>query len=244
MNSSLDLDLIKEYAYTGALALALLAAIILILYLIDHLTHRLKKQLMKVPLRSFKVFSLEIINVGKQELMISAVINGLQILVSLIFLYFSLVLILSEIPATENIAVQLVDLIFEPAGALFSSFVAYLPNLFNIAVTILIARYLIKAVKYVSTGVMRGSFRFPGFHPRTARTTGGIISFIIYVLTIIIIFPSIPGYGSMAFNGIAAFLGALITIGGSSVISNYMAGIVLTYMHAFEKGDWVEIDGV
>jgi small-conductance mechanosensitive channel len=57
------------------------------------------------------------------------------------------------------------------------------------------------------------------------------------------ILPSMPGYESLAFKGIATFLGALLTIGGSSVIANYMAGLVITYMHAFEKGDWVEIDG-
>ncbi|MEO1254316.1 MAG: mechanosensitive ion channel domain-containing protein, partial [Bacteroidota bacterium] len=176
-----------------------------------------------------------------QELVITSVINALQILVSIVFIYFSLVVILGRIPATESIATQLVDLIFEPLEALFSSFVSYLPSLFNIAVTIVIASYLIRAVKYIVNGVIAGSFHFPGFHPRTARTTGGIIKFLIYILTIIIILPNMPGYESLAFKGIATFLGALITIGGSSVIANYMAGIVLTYMHAFEKGDWVTI---
>ncbi len=136
------------------------------------------------------------------------------------------------------------NLIFEPLKTLFHSFLGYLPKLFNIIITILIARYLISSVQYVAKGVITGNFRFPGFHPRTARTTSEIITFVLYALTIILILPSMPGYESLAFKGIATFIGVLITIGGSSVISNYMAGIVLTYMHAFEKGDWIEIDGV
>jgi len=174
---------------------------------------------------------------------ITSFVHALQILVSVVFLYISLVVILSEIPATENLGVQLADLIFKPLGTLFNNLVSYLPTLFNIAVIILFARYLIKAIRYLTKGVITGAFRFPGLHPRTARTTGGIITALVYILTVILILPSMPGYGSLAFNGIATFLGALITIGGSSVIANYMAGIVLTYMHAFDKGDWVEMDG-
>ncbi len=51
-----------------------------------------------------------------------------------------------------------------------------------------------------------------------------------------------PGYESIAFKGVAALLGALITIGGSSIIANYMAGIVITFMNSFRIGDWVQID--
>lgn len=237
----MDFATIKEYAYNAALALGALAVIYLVLYLIDVYTKRLKSQLLKLQLRSLKLFGIEIMNVGKQELMITSTINGLQIFVSISVLYFTLVLILGEIPATENIAIELINLIFEPLKTLFMGFIGYLPELFNIAITVIIARYLIKVVKYISNGVRSNSFHFPGFHPNTARTTGGIITFLIYVLTIIIILPSMPGYESLAFKGIATFLGALITIGGSSVIANYMAGIVLTYMHAFERGDWVTI---
>jgi len=239
MNTDLNIELIKEYAYSAGIALVLLALIFLFLYLIDHFTKKLKSRLLNLNLKSLKLFGLEVINKGKQELIISAIVNALQLFVSILFIYLSLVVILSEMPATEGIAVELVDLIFEPLKSLFNSFVDYLPNLFRIIITIVIARYLIKSVKYISQGVIAGNFHFPGFHPRTARTTGGIFSALIYILTIIIVMPSMPGYESKAFNGIATFLGALITIGGSSVIANYMAGIVLTYMHAFEKGDWV-----
>ena len=240
----MDFELIKEYSYNIGLALVLLAFIYLVLYLVDYFIKRFKNRLLKLKLKNLKLFGLEIINIGKQALIITTAVNALQILISISFLYTSLVIILSEISATEGIATELVDLIFEPLEAIFSSFVDYLPDLFNIVITVLVSRYLIKSVKYVSNGVIAGNFNFPGFHPRTARTTGGIITFLIYILTIIIIFPNMPGYGSLAFQGIATFLGALITIGGSSVIANYMAGIVLTYMNAFEKGDWVTIDDI
>lgn len=244
MEADFDLSLIQEYALDAVLALGLLLAVYAGLYLINWLTQLLKKKLQSLNLKSFKVFGLEVINVGKQELALNTVVSLVQILVSVAFIYFSLVIILSQLPATESMAEQLVDLIFEPLQSLLNGFMDYLPRLFNIVVTIIIARYLIKSVRYIVKGVVEGHFHFPGFEPRTARTTGGIITFLLYVMTIIIIFPSLPGYESNAFKGIATFIGALITIGGSSVIANYIAGIVLTYMHAFDQGDWVEIDGI
>ncbi|WP_127343026.1 mechanosensitive ion channel [Ancylomarina longa] len=54
---------------------------------------------------------------------------------------------------------------------------------------------------------------------------------------LIMIIPLMPGYESLAFKGVATFLAALITIGGSSVIANFMAGIVTSYMNPCKVGD-------
>lgn len=240
----MNFDLIKGYAFNLGLALILLVLLLLGLVLVDRLIKRFKTHLLSKNFKSLRIFSLEIINVGKQKLIITTAINAIQIAVSISFLYISLVVILSQISTTESIADELIDLIFIPLQVIFNSAVNYLPDLFNIVITILVARYLIKAVKYITDGVIDKSFQFPGFEPRTARTTGRIITFLISIITVIMILPSMPGYESLAFKGIATFMGILITIGGSSVIANYMAGIVITYMHAFDKGDWVEIDGV
>ena len=236
-----DYDVLKEYAFELGLTLGMIVFVLLGLYFIGYITKWVKRKLLNLNLKSLKVFGLELINVGKQELIISTLANIFQLLLYVLFLYFTLVVVLAQIPATESIADQLIVFITKPLESLLNGFITYLPDLFNIVITLVLARYLIGAVKYISEGVVEGNFKFPGFEPRTARITGGIITFLLYVMTIIIILPSMPGYESLAFKGIATFLGALITIGGSSVIANYMAGIVLAYMHSFEKGDWVEI---
>lgn len=244
MKLTLNLELITEYAVDAGIAIAILAVIVLGLVVIHRLSAGIKRRLQSTKVKSVRIFGLEIVNEGRLRLIISAVMNGLQIVASVVFLYLALVVTLSQVPATETIAQQLIDLIFVPLQSLFSSFVENLPGLFSIVVTIVIARYLIRGVRYVSTRVEKGSLKFPGIRPRTAHMTGGILTFLIYVFSIIIILPNMPGYESLAFRGIAAFLGALVTIGGSSVIANFMAGIVLTYMHAFDVGDWIEVDGV
>ena len=66
----------------------------------------------------------------------------------------------------------------------------------------------------------------------------------IYALALILIFPYLPGSGSSAFQGVSIFIGAIISFGSTSAISNIIAGIVITYMRPFLIGDRVMIDNI
>jgi small-conductance mechanosensitive channel len=63
----------------------------------------------------------------------------------------------------------------------------------------------------------------------------------VIALTIIVIFPYLPGSKSPAFQGISIFVGVLLSLGSSSAVANAIAGIILTYMRSFLIGDWVKI---
>ncbi len=235
---------IFSYSSDLLVGIGIFLFVVLEVYVVNRLARFLKGRAVNLNYRSLKIFNLEILDTGKQQLIINAIINLIQAFVILSAIYFTLVLALSALPATADIAQQLIDFIFIPLQNISEDVVAYLPDFFNIVVTIVVFRYLIKALKYLTEEVVAGRLNIPGFEARTAQTTASIIKFLLFVLMIIIILPSMPGYESLAFKGIVTFLGALITIGGSSVIANYMAGLVLTYMHAFDKGDWIEVDGV
>lgn len=71
MDTEFDFDLVKDYAYHAILAFALFALISFILYLVNYLAKRLKRRLLNLKLKSLKLFKIEIINVGKQELIIT-----------------------------------------------------------------------------------------------------------------------------------------------------------------------------
>ena len=66
MDTVVDLNQLKEYAYNAGLALAVAVIIYLFLYLVDYLIKKLKKRLLSLNLKSFRLFGLEVINVGKQ----------------------------------------------------------------------------------------------------------------------------------------------------------------------------------
>lgn len=63
----------------------------------------------------------------------------------------------------------------------------------------------------------------------------------VLALTLISIFPYIPGSQSAAFQGVSVFIGVLFSLGSSSTVSNIVAGIAITYTRAFSMGDRVKI---
>ena len=92
----------KEYAYDALLGLILLLLILAVLSLIDYIFKRLKKRLLGLNLKTIRIFGLEIINVGKQELIIDTFISLSQLIVSISFIYAALIVIQGLIPATEE----------------------------------------------------------------------------------------------------------------------------------------------
>jgi small-conductance mechanosensitive channel len=60
----------------------------------------------------------------------------------------------------------------------------------------------------------------------------------------VMIFPYLPGSDSAVFRGVSVFLGVLLSLGSSSLISNIMAGLVITYMRPYKVGDRIKIDDI
>jgi len=60
----------------------------------------------------------------------------------------------------------------------------------------------------------------------------------------IVIFPYLPGSESPVFQGVSVFLGIIFSLGSSSVISNMVAGLVMTYMRPFQIGDRIKIGDI
>jgi small-conductance mechanosensitive channel len=68
-----------------------------------------------------------------------------------------------------------------------------------------------------------------------------LLRVLILVASIIVAFPYLPGSQSPAFKGISVFLGILLSLGSTSAVAHGVAGTILTYMRAFQLGDFVRI---
>jgi small-conductance mechanosensitive channel len=73
--------------------------------------------------------------------------------------------------------------------------------------------------------------------------TFNIIRALLYIFTIAIVYPYLPGSNSPIFQGISIFAGILVSLGSSTAISNVMAGIMITYMRSFKIGDRIQVQG-
>lgn len=164
----------------------------------------------------------------------------LKILNILTLFFTSLPFALKVFPQTSRYAEELKDLIFDPIHSLTNSVINYLPNLVKIVLILVLIHFVLKIMKYFSDEIENEKLKISTFYPEWAKPTYYILRFLLSIFALIVIFPYLPGSGTIAFQGVTVFLGILISIGSSSAISNAIAGIVITYMRPFQKGDWIK----
>ena len=128
-----------------------------------------------------------------------------------------------------------------PIYAVAHAIIGFIPNLFFIAVIVIITRYILKFTKTFFKEIKTGHIAFPGFHADWAEPTSKLLRAFIIIFAVVIASPYMPGFGSPAFQGISIFLGVLLSLGSTAAIANIIAGAVLTYMRPFKVGDRVKI---
>lgn len=242
----------EEYSVRNTLIRAgwvLLSIILTIgaLYLIARAFRWLKMQVSKHKQRFFKDLKYRDYTFITIDQEVSIVLRLLTFLhwVAVIILFVVIIpIIFSIFPFTRSWSAQIFHFIKTPVINLFTAVWKYLPNLFNIAIVVVVLRYAIKLVKYFFGEIEQGKLKLPGFHPDFAQPTFVIVRTLLLIFGVILIFPYLPGSGSDAFKGISVFVGVLFSLGSSSAIANMVAGIVITYMRPFKVGDRIKVDGI
>jgi small-conductance mechanosensitive channel len=118
---------------------------------------------------------------------------------------------------------------------------SYLPNVFDIAIIIALFYLVNKALRVVARKVAVGSLSIKGFQPDWAAPTYRIIKVVFIIFALILIFPHLPKSDSDIFKGISVFMGVLLSLGSTSIISNIVSGLVITYMNPFKEGDRIKM---
>ena len=159
----------------------------------------------------------------------------------LLLVYFYLELVLSQFPWTRGLADQMVGAARGAVVHVFSGLFSYLPSLLNIAIIIIVARYVLKAVKSIFEQVAVGHLTFSGFPSYWSAPTYALVRFFVIAIATVMVFPYLPGSGSAGFQGVATFIGLALSFGGAPAIGNMISGIIITYMRPFGVGDRVKI---
>lgn len=163
--------------------------------------------------------------------------TGLIVLILILYIP----LLFKFLPWTAGLAENFYAFLAKPVKDVLRSLVQFLPNLFYIFIIVVIARYVIRIVTFISKEIEEENLKIKGFHKDWAHPTFTILKIILYAFTLVFIFPYLPGSDSAAFKGVSIFLGVLFSLGSTSAISNIVAGIVITYMRPFLVGDRVKI---
>lgn len=194
--------------------------------------------------KGLRIRTYEILDSGRELALIQFVIKIFKWFFTLLAIYIALPLLFNIFPFTQRLANTLIGWILNPIKKIFLGIWHYIPDLLTIIVVLFVMRYVLKSIKVLADEIQQGKLVIPGFYPDWAHTTYALVRIFVYILTFISIFPYLPGSDSKVFQGVSVLVGVVFSLGSTSVISNMMAGLVITYMRPFLKGDHVKIGDV
>jgi small-conductance mechanosensitive channel len=171
----------------------------------------------------------------------SAIFRMLFWVIAISLLQTYVAVVLRFFPSTRYTSYRITNWLFSELAAFGKTCVGYIPNLLLIAIICLITSYLIKVNRYIFQEISSQRLAIRGFYPDWAEPTANLVRVLIMVAAAIVIFPYLPGSQSSAFKGISVFLGVLLSLGSTSAVAHAVAGTILTYMRAFQVGDFVRI---
>jgi small-conductance mechanosensitive channel len=219
-------------------------ALVLVLVLLRKLHRKLGTAILprlQNRIHSIQIQSFEIIRSEHVRIWLSGALKFLRSFFILAVLYTYVQLVLGFFPQTRPIANQILDYVLVPLSTIGKAVVSRVPDLLFIAILVVIARYLLKMMKFFFLEVERETIKFSGFYPEWAKPTYKIMGALLIAFFAVVAFPFIPGSSSSAFKGISIFVGLLVSLGSQSAVSNMIAGLALIYRKAFRVGDRVKI---
>lgn len=175
------------------------------------------------------------------RLLLAGLLRLARVVLVLIALLIFIPMELRLLPWTHDYAPLVQEYLLAPLRSFGSSFVQQLPNLLAILTIVFLAWVLMRIARAVFAEIGRGAVRISGFDQSWAPFTYKIVAFLIWVCALLVAFPYVPGSESMAFRGVTIFLGALFSLSSTSIVSNVIAGIILTYTSAFRIGEVIKI---
>jgi small-conductance mechanosensitive channel len=148
------------------------------------------------------------------------------------------------VPMTKGYALGALDYVLEPVRTLWQGFLASVGDLIFIAVVAVLARYLIKGLRWALSEAAAGALVIPGVSPDWAMLAYKVLRIGVVAMAAVVVYPYVPGSDTEAFKGIGLFAGALFTLGASGMAGNILGGLALTFAGTFHVGDRVKIGEV
>ena len=176
--------------------------------------------------------------------MFRTLMTAARVFSMLLIVYLYLEIVLALYPWTHSFSKQVAGIILDPLRDMGVGVLKAVPGLIFIGVLVVVVRYILKVTRLFFAGIEQGKFAFAGFDPDWAWPTHKIVRVLIIAFAVIVSWSHIPGSGSGAFKGVSIFLGVIVSLGSSSVVTNIIAGYTMIYRRAFKVGDRVQIGDV
>lgn len=169
-----------------------------------------------------------------------AKLTGWSIVAVLVYLWLTYVLL--RFPYTQPWGQQLGAFLVSLLGTLGTGVLQSVPGMFTVIVIFLLTRLVVRVVNGVFSQVEKGELSLPWLHPDTARATRYLVVFLIWIFSITIAYPYVPGSDTNAFKGVSVLVGLMISLGSAGLVNQIMSGLVVVYSRALKPGELVQIE--
>jgi small-conductance mechanosensitive channel len=235
--------LLRGGLYALGATVVLLLGIVLLVLLAQRLD-KLLSALLKSRIRTVGIQSFEIVRAENVWKALHGMLYAVRIGAMLVMFFVYLQIVLALFPWTRGIANRLLDIFTGALGHVGKSAVAKIPDLLILIIIFFFFRFALKLIRHFFEAVERKAVSLPNFEAEWAIPTFKIVRFAVVSFGLIVAYPYIPGSESAAFKGISIFMGVVFSLGSSSVISNIIAGYLMTYRRDFKVGDRVKVGDV
>jgi small-conductance mechanosensitive channel len=183
----------------------------------------------------------EFFNRQRQHAILLIIVKIFKWILILFLLISALLTIFYLLPWTKALSRAIVGFVIDPLKNMMVNFWGYVPKLITIIIILMVVRLIIRFGKFLKTEVERGSLKIPGFYSDWALPTFNIFRVLVVAFTLVAVWPYLPGSDSQVFQGVSVFFGLVFSLTSASALSNFMAGLTITYTRAFKLGDRVKI---
>ncbi len=156
-------------------------------------------------------------------------------------LYLWLTFSLTKFPYSRPWGEQLHHYMIDGIKAILLTVVDFIPGLVIVAVIYLITRFLSRLTRLFFDAIESGHVTVPGLYAETAQPTRRIVTVILWLFSLVMMYPYLPGSDSNAFKGVSVFVGLLLSIGSAGTVNQAVSGLMLMYSRALRVGDYVQI---
>jgi small-conductance mechanosensitive channel len=166
--------------------------------------------------------------------------NTLIIVLALVLLEVAFL----ALPITRAWATAILHYLLDPLATLRDGFQRHVGNLFFILVIVVLARALLRLLRWLALEAKAGTISLPAVTSDTALPAYKVVRMVVLAVACMVIYPYIPGSSTAAFKGIGLFAGALFTLGASGAAASMIVGVTLIFTDVFRVGDRIQVGDV
>jgi small-conductance mechanosensitive channel len=225
-----------------ALSLAGTMAFIVIAWLILRLKMRISQALARAARLPLDWLVVRGVDMTAQSMKLLQRITVFLLWLLILFVAnFWLTFVLRRFPLTEPWGDALAGNLLRLLMNLGRSAINAVPGILIVILIFTITYLIAQILKAFFHAVAEEKISVPFIYPDTAGATRWLVTALLWLLSIAIAYPYIPGSESAAFQGISVIAGLMVTIGSAGIINQAMSGLVLVYSRALNKGERVQI---